>query len=307
MDKNKLRQETCQYISNNISDFTPFLSVVSGDNLEHERVINETLKTMSKPNSPVGFVAVMAISRLLEAKILVTSGGKSDVNPPNTKVYYYGDTQPDKKIHIVWVSIGFYDAATPMHDHVDNAPCSCRACTGLGQRDPDSSEEVIREFYQLAARDDFDDGTAERPPCHACDCSPAECQRWSGEYSFAKKTLPDCFRPMSQPNWKEVFLFLCQHAPVLRNWKTIMRRLDLNEATLEEISSNNNPLREKIYDAFDRWRISNDAKDVTVARLEKALREEGIVLVAGMSNVVSILFFDITLTICNSFNCMHLI
>ena len=150
----------------------------------------------------------MALSRLLEAKILVTSGGKSKivttVTPSRTKT-----------IHIVWVFIGFYDAATPMHDNVDNAPCSCRACNGLGQRDPNSSEDVIRKFYQLAARDDFDDGTATRPPSHACDCSTTECQRWSGEYSFAKN-VPDCLGPTSPVNWKDVFLFWSQEAPVLR-------------------------------------------------------------------------------------------
>ena len=285
MDKNELRQETCQYISNNRFDFTRFVCVVSGDNLEHERVLDDTLKTMSKPNSPVGFIAVMALSRLLEATIVVTSGGTSEVDALVTKVYYYGDTLPDKTIHIVWVSIGFYDAARPMHDNIDNAPCSCRACNGLGQRDPNSSEEIIREFYHLAARDDFDDGTGKLPPSHACDCSPTECQRWSGEYSF-EMTVPQNPEPTSQLNWKEVFLFFCQEEHVLREWKTIMRRLDLNAAILEEISSSNNPLREKIYDAFDSWRVSNVAEDVTVARIEKALREEGLVSVAGMSNIV---------------------
>ena len=240
---------------------------------------------MSKPNSPVGFIAVMALSRLLEAKIIVTSGGKSEIDPLSTKVYYYGDTRPDKTIHIVWVSIGFYDAATPMHDNVDNAPGSFRACNGLRQRDPNSSVEIIRQFYQLAARDDFDDGTAERPPSHACDCSPTECQRWSGEYSFPE-TVPDCLGPTSQPNWKQVFLFLCQQAPVLKDWKTIMRRLNLNDATLEDISCSNNPLREKVYEAFDSWRVSNVAEDVTLARLEKVLREEGMAMVAGMCNII---------------------
>ena len=91
MDKNELRQETCQYISNNRFDFTRFVCVVSGDNLEHERVLDDTLKTMSKPNSPVGFIAVMALSRLLEATIVVTSGGTSEVDALVTKVYY-GDT-----------------------------------------------------------------------------------------------------------------------------------------------------------------------------------------------------------------------
>ena len=197
---------------------------------------------------------------------------------PNTNS---GDATAAVKV----VAVAARNAATTAQTAATDAPTEVTSAISGAADKVAAAAEIIREFYHLAARDDFDDGTGKLPPSHACDCSPTECQRWSGEYSF-EMTVPQNPEPTSQLNWKELFLFFCQEEHVLREWKTIMRRLDLNAAILEEISSSNNPLREKIYDAFDRWRVSNVAEDVTVARIEKALREEGLVSVAGMSNIV---------------------
>ena len=241
---------------------------------------------MKKDGSLVGYETIMALSQHLRAVILVTSGGTTDNDAVRTDSFYFGEERPEKQIHIVWSSDGFYNPVVSVSNNDVRG-----SAVGVGQRDSRSCTHVIHEISEQDSWVDVDDGIMKLHASHVCECQTlCECRRWAEEYIFPHNT-PTPTRPvtsrLTQPeSWHEVFAYLCGEATVLQLWKSIMRDLKLAGATLMEIDKANKSLHETVYEAFESWRNENVAADVTLARLQEALLKSKLIRVAGMFNTV---------------------
>ena len=274
MTHNELRKKVVEYISLSKADFRQFLSLEPGDTMEYETFLRDVLQVMAENDYWVGYESIMAISRYLEAAILVTSGGTTNIDPVHTNSFYFGEKRPKKHIHIVWVSFGFYDPAVQVWGDIHINVVGTR----VAQRDDNSFTRVIRELSEQDSRADVDDGIMRRHPSHVCECQTScECRHW-----VKVDTLPPPSPKQLDMFWNRVFLFLCDKAPVLQKWKTIVRHLNLEATTVEEIDSASKNLSEKAYEALSSWRIGNIAADVTVAKILESLQNAKLVSVAGM-------------------------
>ena len=173
MDIGDLRRETAEYTAGNMNDFYKFMSVKPGGTLlDNMPSISEELQMMKKDGYWVGYESIMALSRHLGAVILVTSGGTTDNDAVRTDSFYFGEERPEKRIHIVWVSAGFYDAAVPT--------------TGV------AGSQV---FGHRSAVEDNLLPQNGRHPSHKCQCKWAcDCKRWVDVYVFPR----DRVEPSSQ-------------------------------------------------------------------------------------------------------------
>ena len=184
MTHDELRKKVVEYISLSKNDFKQFLAPEPGDTLEYETFVGEELQEMAESGSWVGFETIMALSRHLGAVIVFTSGGTTDKDAVRTDSFYFGEERPEKHIHIVWASMGFYDPAVSVSDKdVKESDIL------VGQRHSRSSMQVIRELSEQESRVDVDEGITRRHPSHVCECQMScECRRWVKKYIFPENT-----------------------------------------------------------------------------------------------------------------------
>ena len=283
MDWYDLRIATAGYIAGHMNDFHKFmLDRQDSTLLDNMSDIAEELQMMKEGESWVGYETIMALSRHLGVVILVTSGGTSANDVIRTDSFYFGEVRPETRIHLVWVSLGFYDAVVA-------APGSADATT-LARRRPVKTDLLPR---------------TGRRPSHCCDCTwSCDCKRWRQTYTFPEETVQrsspqhvnfpkeiDQTPSSSQVNsssaqpsstdqkWKVVFKYLIKQSFVLQKWKFILRWLNVGEDKITAIARDNCPLDEKVFNGFESWRQGN--KSSTIEALQEALLEEGLVLVAG--------------------------
>ena len=268
MDCFDLRSATVDYIAGNMNDFHKFMLAEQGDTMvDSATIMGEEFQMMKYGSSWVGYESIMAISRHLGAVILVTSGGTSDKDNVRTDLFYYGEERPEKRIHIVWVSAGFYDAVVPITGAAGSQVFAPRRPVEVN---------LLQENGRL--------------PSHVCQCKwMCDCKRWHGTHTFpedyveqssqAEVAQGNCRSLSPDSFWDEVFHYLCKQAPVLSKWKFIMRWLKLGEDRIAEINEKTS-LHDKVDDAFRAWRQESKSA-VTIVALQKALRKENLNLVAG--------------------------
>ncbi|KAI0211594.1 hypothetical protein LSAT2_003566, partial [Lamellibrachia satsuma] len=291
VDSDELRQRTVEYIAGNLNDFNQFMSPDPGRAmLDNMRDIADKLQMMKEDGSWVGYETIMALSRNLGAVILVTSGGSTDNDAVRTDSFYFGEERPEKQIHILWASVGFYDAVLPglepelnIYDNADGQQDSRRTLDDKGYLQlvakPGRRNSNVCELIGEVGRQ------PRRYPSHICRCKRScECKRWQQVYTFpedvVKNPAESC--PTTSPctAWHEVFMHLCNDAHVLRRWKFIMRWLKLSEASLTEIDHEHKTISEKVYAAFETWRTEQTESEATVLVLQQALRKEKLNLAA---------------------------
>ena len=169
MTHDELRTKVVEYIRLSQNDFRQILSPEPGDTLEYETFVGEELQEMAGSGSWVGFETIMALSRHLGPVIIITSGGTTDNDAVRTDSFYFGEERPQKHIHIVWASVGFYDPAVSVSDKDVN-----ESDILVAQRDSRSCEQLIRE----RARRRSHKKEMRRHPSHVCECQvPYECRR----------------------------------------------------------------------------------------------------------------------------------
>ncbi|KAI0211583.1 hypothetical protein LSAT2_003554, partial [Lamellibrachia satsuma] len=276
VDSDDLRRETAEYTAGNINDFYKFMSIKQGGTLlDNMSSISEELQMIKAGGCWVGYESIMALSRHLGAVILVTSGGTSNNDAVRTDSFYFGEERPEKQIHVVWASAGFYDAAVPTTGSAGSQVSNHR-----------SPVEV-----NLLPED-------ERHPCHVCQCKwSCDCKRWHSVHTFpadhveassqaqapqvnSSSASSRSMKSLSESSFREkVFNYLSKQAPVLQNWKFIMRHLQLLESTIVQVDDEHKKLKEKVYNALIAWRQQRET-DVTMLALQDALREENLNLVA---------------------------
>ena len=285
VDSDDLRSKTVEYIFGNMSDFYKFMSKKKDSTLlDSMPSISEELNMMKAGGYWVGYESIMALTRHLGAVILVTSGGTPDNDAVRTDSFYFGEERPEKQIHIVWVSAGFYDAAVPT--------------TGA------AGSQVF------VPRRPVEDNLLPhngRHPSHVCQCKWAcECKIWQKVYTFpvnpvepssqakaahlisssatslpVKSTNPSSSSPELCWDSNKVFSYLRTQAPVLQKWKFIMRWLNLGEDRITAINLDASlPIEEKVTKALLEWRDQN-ANSATIVALQDALRREHLNSVAG--------------------------
>ena len=265
MDGHDLRREVAEYIMGNMNDFYTFLLTEQyTTKMDAMASMTEELKTMRAGGTWVGYEVVMALSRYLHAVIVVTSGGTSENDDSiRTHSFYFGEERPEKQIHIVWVSAGFYDAVVPS--------------TGK------SAERRPVEINLIKTG---------RHPSHLCQCEwTCNCTHWRRLYNFPGDVRRQQDEPppeRSSEQLKEAFGYLKRNANVIKTWKFIMRNLGLDEVTITEIDEKpNTNLGTKTYDALLAWR-EQGGRDVTIRALQKALQKERLALAAGKTVVIKI-------------------
>jgi len=294
MDWYDLRTATAGYIAGHMNDFHKFMTDRQDSTLlDNMADIAEELQMMKEGESWVGYETIMALSRLLGVVILVTSGGTSANDVIRTDSFYFGEVRPETRIHLAWVSLGFYDAVVATPDSADDKH--------LARRRPVKTDLLPRRG---------------RRPSHCCDCAwSCDCRRWRETYTFPGETVQpssaqhanvpkEIAQPSSpsqvnsspaQPSsvdqkWKQVFKYLIKQSFVLQKWKFILRWLHVGEDKITAIARDNCPLDEKVFNGFESWRQGN--KYSTIEALQDALLEEDLVLVAG---TIAIFFVHITL------------
>ena len=277
MDGHDLRREITEYIMGKMNDFYTFLLTEQyTPKMDVMASMTEELQMMRGGGTWVGYEVVMALSRHLDVEMVVTSGGTSDNDGVRTHSFYFGEERPEKHIHIVWVSAGFYDAVVPS--------------TG--------GRSVERRPVEINL---VKDG---RHPSHRCQCKwTCDCSRWQSLYNFPEdvdsrheEPPAECSSSAHSPSpstnsteqLKEAFGYLKRNASVIKTWKFIVRNLDLNEVTITEIDEKpNTNLSTKTYEALMAWREQSE-RDVTIRALQNALRKENLVLAAGMTVFIKI-------------------
>ena len=232
----------------------------------------------------------MALSRYLEAVIVVTSGGCPGNDAIRTDSFYYGEERPEKEIHITWVSTGFYHAVlsgsdahpklSSQYDNVDGW-INSNNDSGYFQKCRQESQRYCGSYESI--------GQMYRHPCHICQCKcMCDCKRWSKMYTFPDD-VAEASTESSPPqgksadvDWDEVFMQLSKDAHVLRRWKFVMRWLKLNEASFAEIEHGHlEGISDKVFHAFDLWRNEQTGPGATIAAIQGALRKERLNLAAG--------------------------
>ena len=280
MDCFDLRRTIAEYIAGNINDFNKFMSIEQGGTLlDNMSNIAEELKMMKAGGYWVGYESIMALSRHLGAVILVTSGGTSDNDTVRTDSFYFGENRPEKRIHIVWVSVGFYDAVVPT--------TGAAGSQVFGHRRPVEDNLLPQN---------------KRHPIHVCQCKWAcDCKNWQEVYTFPENPAEPASHVNSSPAssrstqsantssqesfWRKVFKYLSKQAPVMQNWKFVMRHLHLCEGTIVRVDDEHKKLNEKVYNALIAWRQESET-GATMLALQEALREENLNLVAGTTHFI---------------------
>ncbi|XP_044305629.1 tumor necrosis factor receptor superfamily member 1A-like [Varanus komodoensis] len=104
--------------------------------------------------------------------------------------------------------------------------------------------------------------------------SPKQVIQVPGETSQPVQGLPDCVKSAGKtqlPDCPTVLYIVADHVPVSR-WKEFVRRLGLNENTIERISMEQRHIREAQYEMLGQWRLQA-AHGATVEHISNVLNE----------------------------------
>ena len=165
MDWCDLRIAIAGYIAGHMNDFYKFMSDKQHSTLlDNMSDIAEELQMMKEGESWVGYETIMALSRHLGVVVLVTSGGTSANDVIRTDSFYFGVLRATLRIHLVWVSLGFYDAVVPALGSADDK--------NLAHRRPVKTDLLPPKG---------------RRPSHCSDCTWS-CD-WRETYTFPEETV----------------------------------------------------------------------------------------------------------------------
>lgn len=105
----ELREQTMHYIADHLDEFN---SIIEGD-------VGEFLITASQEGVWAGYPELLALSRLLNVNIYLTTGGSFESPTVSTMLHFLGKEDTSKPIiWVCWVSNGHYDVV--LNDSVPN-------------------------------------------------------------------------------------------------------------------------------------------------------------------------------------------
>ena len=113
----QLRRETSRELINNVSLYKSLVLPPKKSISSADTAVFQDLRDQGTSGHWIAYESVLAVSKLLSAAILVTSGGLTDHHEVVTDRVYFGEDVPRRSVHVCWVSAGYYDAVV-RDDHV---------------------------------------------------------------------------------------------------------------------------------------------------------------------------------------------